>query len=431
MNRTEKEVGFVVGRANYYLSKYKAKGPVTVLLKVVFFSFKLLIQNIKKEKVNSNTWYKLDEFNDLDKVSTISELTRTGSRWNIFSVSLKKDKHAYFSIDRALGIKPDLKGIWLVFFMGIGDYFYANRFLEELKKKYRNLEINAFVSKNFDRNNSPLVGKILELDPNITKVEYYDGHPSSDGYWKNYDYSDCFNKVSEDYLLCPMIYEQEPYVHSRLETLCETFGLDKPVITLPPLVHTLAASEIADDAIKQIEKVCRATNCKGVVFIQLSSRSTKSVYYQIDALIEKFVGENYFVVSAEQNSIQSNLCYTIDLKRFTINDSIYLLAKLKENFSTFCVTLVSAFWSVSSALNIPNLGIQHVYDLCLKTVLFPNIFVVSSARYECVSSSRFFLYQPQQGENEKYPSPEIMWHFFLLMRKAWEKEVPFNENPLN
>ena len=420
MNRLEKEIGNIIGRANYYLSKYYSKSPLLVLSKLVFFILKRAKKNVFIKEPVSNTWYKLDKFTDKDTVLPLEAIRDVNRNWNIFNVRLKGDEHAFFSIDRALKINPNLKGVWLVFFMGIGDYFYANRFLKLFKEKYKTLEINAFVSQNFDRNNSPLVGKLLELDPNITKVAYYDGKPAADGFWKNYDYSDCFSKVSEDYVLCPLIYEHAAFVHSRLETLCETFGLELPILTLPPLVYRLPSSVIADSALKQIVTEYGKNNCKGVVFFQLSSRSSHSAYNDINSLLRKFVEENYFVVSAEPNEIDSKQCYTINIKDFSINDSIYLLSKLKERYPTFCVTLVSAFWSISSALNIPNLGIQHIYDACLKTVVFPNIFVISKARYEHINCSRSFIYKPDTDEDQKYPSPEKMWNYFLLMKKAWE-----------
>ena len=49
---------------------------------------------------------------------------------------LSGNSHIYFNIAKALELNPKIKRLGLVFFMGIGDYFYATNFIEILRKEY-------------------------------------------------------------------------------------------------------------------------------------------------------------------------------------------------------------------------------------------------------------------------------------------------------
>lgn len=372
-------------KMNRYRNKYKDSKKI--FIKYIYYLIKFYFKiNLKPRQ--TNTWYKLDyPFNSKDILTQKQE-----DGWNKVPINIPSRSHLYMDINKALEINPNLKGIWLVFFMGIGDYFYATRFIEQLKNTYPNLELNAFVSKNFDGNNSPLVADLLKNNPNINKVEMFDGYPAKDN-WENYDYSDCYSRINNNYILCPMVYRFAPYINSRYSTLCETFGLNPEKITRPPLIYDYPISNQVQNLFNEIKECYQQTKAKAVVFVQLSSRSSNYLYDHKNELIKKLLENNFIVVSVEKTDIKSPRYFEIDIKIFNICESISLLELLNKNIKTYCLTLVSLFWSVSSALNIPNLGMQHKDDPNMASVYFPNLFVLTHRKYNEIPSSRQFVAQ--------------------------------------
>jgi hypothetical protein len=152
------------------------------------------------------------------------------------------NSHIYFYIDRILKQNPNIKRIGLVFFMGIGDYFYSTTFIEHFKSLYKNLSFDAYVSKNMDRHNSPIVGKCLEVNPFFENVYYYNGH-LTESWWKNYDYSDCYKNLGKDTLLLPMIYEYNILIKSRAEALCRTFTIPVKKLAAPKVYTNYPTTE--------------------------------------------------------------------------------------------------------------------------------------------------------------------------------------------
>jgi len=370
-----------------HFDKYKKryKNPVVVALKLVYYILSNLCKFRDKTKP-SNTWYKAgNAFDENDKLSLNLE-----KGWNIPNVVLKSNEHLYFSIDRALKIKPELKAVWLVFFMGIGDYFNASAFIEQLRKTYPNLEFNAFVSKNADVNNNPLVYEILKTNPNISRLEYFDGHRNEYN-WENYDYSDCYDRIKDDEIIIPMVYEYASNITCRYKTLCETFTLEMPAIVNSPVIYPITVSETLQSFFNDIKTSFIENNARSVVFMQLSSRASKLGFTDNSEYIRQFLNDGYLVISVEKSSIQHPLYFEIDKSKLNINDTIQLLKMLNEEFETYCVTINSCFWAISAGLNIKNLGLQVYRNPRMYSEYFPNIYVVTSEFLPGISGSMQFV----------------------------------------
>ncbi|MCL1971788.1 MAG: hypothetical protein FWG57_02215 [Endomicrobia bacterium] len=300
--------------------------------------------------------------------------------------------HINFNIDNALKVNKKIKRLGLVFFMGVGDYFLSTNFIENFKNCYPNLVFDAYVSKNTDKNSSVLVGECLKVNPNFENVYYFDGYPA-DGKsgWKNYDYSECYRKIKEDTLLLPVIYMQDEHIKSRHETLCRTFSLSKPVFTPAPKVYTdYEATKQVSDIISKVDQ--KMAGRKGIVWLQLASRSAKYLYPLDKArkLVNGLVNEGYLVINIDHDMPETEHVITIDIKKVSINESIKLLCMLNKKYRVYCAGIVSCFFAISSGLKIQNLGIQHTYDRFVEAVWFPNIFIIGDREYRMLPKSRVF-----------------------------------------
>ncbi len=375
-------------RVEKYKHKYQNK-PRKAAFKLFWWNFKCLFKTfpkpkqVKQPKINEvlTSWFRVLEWDNTDITYKYKkELAE-------FKIpQLNGNSHIYFNIAKVLELNSKIKRLGLVFFMGIGDYFYATNFIEILKKEYPDLILDAYVSKNFDGNNSPLVGKCLETNPNIDKIYYYGGHQNME-YWKNYDYSECYNLKSDDTLILPMVYEHNEYVSSRTETLCKTFNLPEPIINPLPIIYDYEDSKVVKDFFENYRN-----KLKKVVFFQMSARSTNFIYPFIDILISNLLEKGYFVISAEQTNIKNDNLFVIDTKKFTINDSILLLKKIKDTGNSLILfTASSCFSSISAGLKIPNLCVQHFHDNCIATTYYSNIYLIADSLYSNVSRDRVFL----------------------------------------
>mgnify|MGYP000053699482 FL=1 len=398
-------------RVDLYKNKYKQK-PRKMAFKLFWWNFKCLFKTfpkpkqINQPKINEAciSWFKVLEWDNTDITYKYKkELAE-------FKIpQLKGNSHIYFNIAKALELNPKIKRLGLVFFMGIGDYFYATNFIEILKKEYPNLILDAYVSKNFDGNNSPLVGKCLETNPNIDKVYYYDGHQNIE-YWKNYDYSECYNLKSDDTLILPMVYEHNEYVSSRTETLCKTFNLPEPLINPLPIIYDYEDSE----EIKSLFNQYRDKMDK-VVFIQMSARSSNFTYPFVDEIIEQLLDDGFFVISVEKTNIVNSKLLVIDIKKYTINDSISLVRMIKNYHIPICfLTTISCFASISSALQIPNLCMQHTYDPCISSVYYSNIYLVVNKKYNQIPADRTFIC-PQYKIKEVENSNNLIYSYDFIV----------------
>src|ERR1700683_5237412 len=93
---------------------------------------------------------------------------RPNDPWLQFREQLAPAEHVICDLDVAIH-KGKAAGIALVFFMGIGDYIFSTPLLAELRRRYPDTPIYGYVSSSTDTNNSPLVGKLMEHNPDIDK----------------------------------------------------------------------------------------------------------------------------------------------------------------------------------------------------------------------------------------------------------------------
>ncbi|MDD3586473.1 MAG: hypothetical protein PHQ75_04770 [Thermoguttaceae bacterium] len=328
-------------------------------------------------------------------------------------------------IDRALALMPNIDRIAIVFFMGIGDYFFSTRFIDKLKKRYPNIPFTAYVSKNSDINNSPLVAECCRTNPCFDEVKLYDGHANKYN-WKNYDYSDVVREEPKTTLILPMIYEHDDTILSRDDTLCDTFHLPLEKLAKKPYLYDWKMNQTVVDTANEIEEIVRKEGLKGVVWMTMNARSASFAYKYSAELIRKVTEEGYYVVCVDPVETVDPHCMIINCEKFRITDSIALLRLLKQKMQTYCFTMASCFCSISSALDIPNLCVQFFYDTSLATVYFPNIFIVTHRKYICVPREKQFLSSENDydidGFKAQYHSDYLIECFNYMLKRLEEEK---------
>ena len=337
-------------------------------------------------------WYQFDKKHVLGK--PVRETLPVNKEWHRIKRPLYRHEHVFYDLDKALAVNPKLKGVALIFFMGIGDYLYTTPMLATLKKKYPNLSFHAHVGAKFDRNNSPLVGKLLEENPHFDKVFYFEGtrHPLI---WKNYDYSQAFKNIPEDFLAVPVYYEYGIHVPHRVTSLFETFSLPAPKdIPAPVMYFPKTIAPVVAETLEAVRLKARGT--KGIVFLQLDSRGSNYVYPHMRALAEGLIAEGYFVMSVTKGGPVENADYLeIDIKKFSINQTWHLLSLLKAEFALYVIAVNSVFWAASAGLNLPNLGLQHWVDKKVHNLWYPNIEVVTNYVYPLLPRKKQIIAPPE------------------------------------
>ena len=289
-------------------------------------------------------------------------------------------EHVYYNLDNALAVNPHIKGFAFVFFMGIGDYLYATPVLEALKQKYPHVPFYGYVGAQFDRNNSPLVGKLLSENPNFEKVFYFEGlrHPLI---WENYDYCAALKDVPENFLVIPIYYQYGVHIKHRVHSLFDTFGLPAPAdIPAPKMYFPQEFPAAAQDYLTTART--RASGKKGIVFLQLDSRGSNYTYPHMQNLANGLIKQGYYVMSVTRGGPTENPDYLeLDIKKLSINQTWQLLATLKQEFPLYVIAVNSVFWAASAGLNLPNLGLQHWIDKKVHNLWYPNIEVVTDYIY--------------------------------------------------
>ena len=334
-----------------------------------------------------NTWFKIvNQYSGKEFAYPVDDITPMR-----LPKLPKNDLMFKFDIDTALESFPDVKRFGLVFFMGIGDYFYSTAFIEKLKAKYPHIHFDAYVSKNFDTNNSPLVADCLKTNPYIENVYMFDGVQDSD-YWASYNYDDVYNMTDTETLVLPMLYFHTENTPNRLVGLCKVFGMDIPEINMRPVVYDYTPGKIVDTAFNKISKTK-----KPIVFVQTTTRSTEYHYKYTNTLIKQLIKSGFFVITPEQVNITSNDLYVINTKRFKITDSIALLKKIKESGKEVYVwAFASCFPSVAAALDIPCLITQFFVDKYISTVYFSNMYLITHKYYPQIATDRQFVMQADE-----------------------------------
>lgn len=300
-------------------------------------------------------------------------------------------EHVFYNIDNAVKANPALKGLALIFFMGIGDYLYTTPMLETLKSKFPKLKFYAYVSKHFDRNNSPIVGTMLETNPNIEKVFYFDGYRNPVTF-KNYNYDDAFKDIPEDFLAVPVLYEYGLETPHRTYSLFKTFTLPLPSKKDFPRPVFYFPKEPASQVKKTFEDIHSvAKKCKGIVFLQLDSRGSAYTYPKQDNLIRLLLRKGYYVLTVTPSAVIDENFKLLDIKKFTFNESCHLLDLLKKEHKIYIIALNSVFWAASAGLDIPNLGLQHWIDKKVHNLWYPNITVVTDYIYKKLPKNKIIM----------------------------------------
>jgi hypothetical protein len=319
---------------------------------------------------------------------------KRGSRpasWHQFRHHFTFDcEQARFNIDYAIKA-GEVRGLALMFAMGAGDYFFSTPIINALRKRYPDMPILAFATRNAGSVNSPLVGELLGGNPDVNDVRYFDGRQTRR--FENYDYSDAMRQAPANYLAIPVFCEHSPTTRHRVISLFETFGLEPPPIAPPPLIHLppTPAPHIVH-LLERIKQQGAQHGLKGVAFLQVDARSSNYTYPYADDLALGLCDRGYFVLSASKLARAPAMSHELDFKEFALMDSIYLLKLLRENFTNMqIVSVASVFWSVSAAFGIPNLGMQHFTDDAMHAYWYPNITVITHRDYPRLSPAARFL----------------------------------------
>ncbi len=382
---------------------------------VVYESARWLKHKICGKPENTPVWYGFDH----RPQPTHQEPLPLNAQWYHIARPLYMHEQVYYRLDNALAVHPHVKGFAFVFFMGIGDYLYTTPVLAALKKKYPTLPFYGYVGSKFDRNNSPLVGKLLAENPYFEKVFYFDGvrHPLI---WKNYDYTDAFKDIPEGFLVIPVYYEYGTQIRHRVVSLFDTFDLPVPADIPAPQMYFPAQFPVpAEDYLAQARQ--GAPGKKGIVFLQLDSRGSNYVYPHIQALAQGLIDQGYFVMSVTKGGPVDNKNYVeIDIKKLSINQTWQLLATLKQEFALYVIAVNSVFWAASAGLGLPNLGLQHWIDKKVHNLWYPNIEVVTNHIYPLLPREKQ-IFAPAQSytrHNKKIIDykPDWILRWFEQMR---------------
>ncbi len=332
-------------------------------------------------------------------------------------------EHVYYNLDNALAVNPHLNGFAFVFFMGIGDYLYTTPVLEALKQKYPHIPFYAYVGAQFDRNNSPLVGKLLEENPNFERVFYFNGarHPLI---WKNYDYSAAIQNVPENFLVIPVYYDYGLHITHRVVSLFHTFGLPvPPEVPAPKMYFPPQIAPTVADYLAWVRTQAQFT--KGIVFLQLDSRGSNYVYPHMEELVHGLIQAGYFVMSVTKGGPQNNAQYVeIDIKKLAINQTWQLLHLLKQESPLYVIAVNSVFWAASAGLGLPNLGLQHWVDKKVHNLWYPNIEVITNYIYPFLPREKQIFAPPQSytHHNKKIIDYKPDW-IIRWFKQVFEKET--------
>lgn len=346
------------------------------LLCVAYESLRAIKHKIYPFSSPTPVWYGFDK----KPADSVSEQLPLDDNWYHIARSLYHHEHVFYNLQNALHVNPNLKGFAFVFFMGIGDFLYTTPIWESLKKQFPHIPFYAYVGAQFDRNNSPLVGKLLEENPYFEKVFYFKGtrHPLI---WKNYDYQDALRQVPNGFLTIPVYYEYATTVSHRVHSLFDTFNLPIPLDTpIPQLYFPKELPPVVQNYLQTVRT--KVKNKKGIVFLQLDSRGSNYIYPHLKELADGLTENGYFVISVTKGGPLENPNYLeLDIKKLAINQTWQFLATLKQEFPLYVIAVNSVFWAASAGLQLPNLGLQHWVDQKVHNLWYPNIEVVTEVLY--------------------------------------------------
>lgn len=297
-------------------------------------------------------------------------------------LTLRLLKHkAKMDIDYAIypyRITQTTKTLHLIFFMGIGDYIYTTPLWVEIKNKFPSIKLIAYVSKNMDLINNPLVYDLLNNNPLFSQVYYFDGRPGNS--WEEYDFSDIkqyINKTNSSNLICPVIFKHTD-VNSmhRVNEIFKAFSLECDLDKIPlPLLSILKNDY---DKSSEIAKFINNQD-KEVIFIHMETRSTSYNYKDDFELIQKLIDMNYYVVYIKKDAdfdFNKNDFYNLNINTFNLFESIAFIDSIKSK--KYFIATNSLMTPISSALNIPMLSLFILKDSTqTRLVFYKNMRVVT------------------------------------------------------
>ena len=428
-------------RLNRWCEKYP-NSPCRVASNIIWWNFKFLMKTFfnaerenKRRCITGNQKHLLSEVNSWLNVLDSSgkdislKYALSINQYMVPKITPDQREEIYFHLENLLLPNSQFKRVGFVFFMGIGDYFYATNFLEMFHRKYPHIKLDAYVSKNTDNNNSPLVGKCLEKNPLFENIYYFDGKPCPSE-WKNYDYSECYKLKSADTLLLPMIYLYNSEIGSRTEGLCKVFNFPEPSINPKPIIYDYTPSDQVIDAFENIK-----LRAKKVIFFQMSGRSSYYIYPYTDELIKKALHAGYFVITPEKTEIVDDNLYVIDIRNFFITDTISLLKLIRDrHIPLYFCAVSSCSLPIASALERPCLCLQQLFCniLFVRGIYYSNMFFVEPciATSLAIPADRSFV-APKgtyTADSDKIVySPDFVWDCFLKMTELWDKNLPMQK----
>ncbi|WNL26811.1 methyltransferase domain-containing protein [Arcobacter cryaerophilus gv. pseudocryaerophilus] len=275
-------------------------------------------------------------------------------------------------------ITPNVKKLHLIFFMGIGDYIYTTPLWAEIKKKFPKIKLIAYVSKNMDLINNPLVYDLLRKNPLFSEVYYFDGKPGNS--WEEYDFSDVkqyLNTNNSSNLVCPVIFKHTDVNSThRVNEIFNAFSLECDLNT-----RTLPLLYILKNDYNKSSEITKFINSqdKEVIFIHLETRSTTYNYKDDFELIQRLIDMNYYVVYIKKDvnfNFNKSDFYNLNITTFNLFESIAFIDSIK--IRKYFIATNSLMTPISSALNIPMLSLFILKDSTqTRLVFYKNMRVVT------------------------------------------------------
>ncbi len=262
---------------------------------------------------------------------------------------------------------PEEGTIALLFFMGIGDYFYLTPALRALRLRYQEKRLLACVSDHADTINNPLVASLLRRNPNIDQVLTY--HGAEGPYWKSYQWQDALGRLPPNSVVWPVVFSQHRGVVHRTFSALESFGLPhSPALPAPaPLLDLEDRDFVRSQAFIEEHQLRR----QRVSFVHLSARSGGYVYPDRAALLDGLLREGYLPVVFDGVGAPHPGTISIPIQQWTLQESIALVQSLKESAIFLCID--SLFISITAATGIPTLAIMQLDTFTISQLFYPSL----------------------------------------------------------
>lgn len=267
--------------------------------------------------------------------------------------------------------------IHLIFFMGIGDFLYTTPVWEKIKKLFSNIELIAYVSKQMDIMNNPLVYDLINNNPLFSRVYSFNGKLGKT--WEEYDFSDVGQYINkqDNELICPVVFKHTDInSNHRVDEILKAFSLQGDSKRTPlPLLY-IAKKDYFKSL--NISDFINNQN-KRVIFLHLETRSTNYNYNDDEQLIKELISKNYFIIYIKKDSYFSfskDSFYNLNIGNFNLPESIAFIDSIK--IEKYFIATNSLMFPISSSLNIPMLALFILRDSTqTRQVFYNNMRVVT------------------------------------------------------